>query len=292
LRTTSRALSALALIVALAGTAAAEDQPKPPAPSPAAAVSLEVSLTPDYTEGKYGTRHTTEILRVPLTVDWFVTDRLDFALTVPYLWEHGQSILALLGGRVGRAPNRIGLPPRGRRRALFDRPQTQDGLGDVLLDGTLVLLEEKNLFPEVATLGEVKFPTADSNKGLGTGEFDETVGLDLTKGLGESWTAYVDVSYTFVGSPPGTRVDDFFGWSVGLGYAVTRALRFTSYVDGSTVTVRNPLVEHRIEKAPNDVRLRVEYTPTKLVQLRLEGLTGLSGGTPTFGVSAGVTLRF
>jgi len=51
-------------------------------------------------------------------------------------------------------------------------------------------------------------------------------------------------------------------------------------------------VEHRIEKAPNDVRLRVEYTPTKLVQLRLEGLTGLSSGTPTFGVSAGVTLRF
>src|SRR2546430_497972 len=94
------------LIVALAGTAAAEDQPKPPAPSPAAAVSLEVSLTPDYTEGKYGTRHTTEILRVPLTVDWFVTDRLDFALTVPYLWEHGQSILALLGGResTDRAP--------------------------------------------------------------------------------------------------------------------------------------------------------------------------------------------
>jgi len=82
LRTTGRALSALALTVALAGTAAAEDQPKPPAPSPAAAVSLEVSLTPDYTEGKYGTRHTTQILRVPLTVDWFVTDRLDFALTV------------------------------------------------------------------------------------------------------------------------------------------------------------------------------------------------------------------
>ena len=76
MRTTGRALSALALTVALAGTAAAEDQPKPPAPSPAAAVSLEVSLTPDYTEGKYGTRHTTQILRVPLTVDWFVTDRL------------------------------------------------------------------------------------------------------------------------------------------------------------------------------------------------------------------------
>jgi hypothetical protein len=292
LRTTVRALFALALALALAGAAAAEDEPKPPAPSTAAAVSLEVSLAGEYTEGKYGTRHTTEILRVPLTVDWFVTDRLDFSLTVPYLWEHGQSILALLGGRGGRAQNGIGLPPRGRRQALFGRSHTEEGLGDVLLDGTFVLLEEKSLLPEVATLGEVKFPTADSNKGLGTGEFDETVGLDLTKGMGESWTTYVDLSYTFVGSPPGTRVDDFFGWSVGLGYAVTRALRFTGYVDGSTATVRNPLVEHRLEKAPRDVRLRVEYTPTKLVRLRLEGLYGLSSGTPAFGAIAGVTLRF
>lgn len=285
MRTTVCALIGLALALTMTRVATAEDPAQPLAAQTAKELGLSLSLTPNYSEGKYGTRHTTEILRVPLAVEWFVTDRLDFTLTVPYLWEHGQSILALLGGRVARAPHRINLPPRGRRRVQAARVQTEDGLGDVLLEGEFVLLEDRDLFPEVAALGEIKFPTADPGKGLGTGEFDETIGLDLTKRLGDSWTPYASLSYTFVGSPPGIHLDNFFGWSLGLGYDVTRTLRLTSSLDGSTAVTRT-------ETAPLDVRLGIAYSVTKMLRLRLEGLKGLSNGAPQLGVSAGLTLRF
>jgi hypothetical protein len=42
-------------------------------------------------------------------------------------------------------------------------------------------VEEKDLIPEIAPYVKIKFPTADSDRGLGTGEFDETIGVDLSK---------------------------------------------------------------------------------------------------------------
>jgi len=37
--------------------------------------------------------------------------------------------------------------------------------------------------PLVAITGRIKLPTADADSGLGTGEFDEGMGLELTKAL-------------------------------------------------------------------------------------------------------------
>src|SRR5207253_10138294 len=45
------------------------------------------------------------------------------------------------------------------------------------------ILEEKALIPEIAPYVTIKFPTADENRGLGTGEYDETIGVDLSKRL-------------------------------------------------------------------------------------------------------------
>jgi len=45
---------------------------------------------------------------------------------------------------------------------------TEHGLGDVLLKGQYVLLSEKAVLPEIAPYLKIKFPTADSDRGLGT----------------------------------------------------------------------------------------------------------------------------
>jgi hypothetical protein len=50
---------------------------------------------------------------------------------------------------------------------------------------------------------KIKFPTADPDKGLGTGEYDETIGVDLSKQLIGPLFGYVTVAYTFVGLSPG-----------------------------------------------------------------------------------------
>src|SRR5712691_584168 len=142
-------LACLTLILVGRGSANAQDQPKLSDDAEAKELGLTLSGTPEYTEGKYGTRHTTEILYVPFVVDWSVTDRFDLSLTLPYLREHGRNIFATIGGVIRT--------PAGRQSST-DRARTEEGLGDVLLEGNYVLLEEKDVSPEVRAFAEIKFP--------------------------------------------------------------------------------------------------------------------------------------
>src|SRR5262249_58759710 len=64
---------------------------------------VKLSLLPEYSEGKYGTGHTTQILEVPFRAEWSATDRLDVILTIPYLWVHGRGDTTIVNGRPGRA---------------------------------------------------------------------------------------------------------------------------------------------------------------------------------------------
>src|SRR5262249_15058667 len=66
-----------------------------------------LSLYPEYSEGTYGTRHTTQIVYAPLISEWSPTDRLDLRLTIPFLWERGREILALIGGGTARDAQRV-----------------------------------------------------------------------------------------------------------------------------------------------------------------------------------------
>jgi hypothetical protein len=59
----------------------------------------------------------------------------------------------------------------------------------MLLRVSYVVLEEREVVPEIAPYVKIKFPTADSDRGLGTGEFDETIGVDLSKRLIDRCTA-------------------------------------------------------------------------------------------------------
>jgi len=55
--------------------------------------------------------------------------------------------------------------------------------------GAIYVIEEGHLAPLVALTGRIKIPMADADRGLGTGEFDEGVGGELTKTLGGRWLA-------------------------------------------------------------------------------------------------------
>jgi hypothetical protein len=278
------ALIVAGLLMALAarGVADAEDVPKPSESRDARTLGLLLSTTADYSQGKYGSGHTTQILRVPSTLTWSATDRLDLTLTIPYLWEHGRDILATVGA------GSVWTSPRLRTRGITQRTQharTEDGLGDILVDGEYVLVEERDVIPEVSPFVGVKFPTADSSTGLGTGEFDETLGVSLSKTFGKRWTASADLLYTFVGSPRHTTLDNFFGWTVGVSYDVTPSLRLATYLDGATAVSRH-------DPNPLDLRFQVEYNITGIVALTAGASAGLSHGSGDFGVSAGIKLRF
>jgi outer membrane putative beta-barrel porin/alpha-amylase len=235
---------------------------------------VKLSLLPEYSEGKYGTGHTTQILEVPFRAEWSVTDRLDLSLTIPYLWMRGRGDTTIVNGRpvrvVGRRPGQV---------------TTEDGLGDILAEVGYTLLEEKGFVPDLTPFLEVKFPTADSSRGLGTGEFDEKIGFYVTKKVAQRWTTHVDLSYTFVGSPPHTALQNVFDWSVGLSYDATASLKLSGYIDGATAVSRT-------QQSPLDLRFRGEYQLTKHLQLTAESSVGLSHASPDFTFLAGIELRF
>src|SRR5262249_23301885 len=127
--------------------------------------SLSTSL--NYSRGGYGTAPDTTLVYVPFTLRAKPIERLTLGLTGPYLPPTPQNIIVTGGGVAGRKS--------------VTPAQTEDGLGDLLLKGEYVLPQEQQSLPEITASVKIKFPTADENKGLGTGEFDETIGVSFSK---------------------------------------------------------------------------------------------------------------
>ena len=268
MRTVWRGLLATALLL-LAGAAAAvaEDEPR----------WWSLSTSFNYSVGDYGTNDDTTLIYIPVTlgvrpVEWF-----SLRLTVPYIRQTSQNVVVTGGG----------VAVRKEGQGKLARPAestTEDGIGDVLLRGSFIVVKEGDLVPEIAPYLKIKFPTADEDRGLGTGEFDYTIGVDLSKRLVGDLYGYATLAYTFIGDPPGSEFDNSFGWSVGVSYAVTPPFSVFAFVDGATA----------ISDQPDPVELRVgaEYRLTKNVKLTGAVSRGLTDGAADWGISAGLALRF
>jgi hypothetical protein len=116
-----------------------------------------------------------------------------------------ESLLTLLGPtpRVLQA-----LEGRGRDRVLAPIPgEWETGLGDVRLAVEQDLSGGGARLHRVAGAVEVKAPTADEERRLGSGEWDGRVGL-----LGErrTWSAtfFWGAGWNLLGDPPGVELDD------------------------------------------------------------------------------------
>jgi len=237
-----------------------------------------LSTSFNYSKGDYGTNEDTELIYVPFTFG-VRFDRFGLGLTVPYLHQTSQNI-TVTGGGVAAKKNK----PTASMTTTAS--QTEDGLGDILLRAWYVVLQEQPLVPEIAPYVKIKFPTADEDRGLGTGEFDETIGVDLSKTfLDNRLTGYLSLAYTFIGSPSGADFDNTFGWSIGAAYGVTSSFSVFAFLDGATAIAPG-------QDDPLELRFGAEYRLTKAVKLTGSVMKGLSDGSADWGLSAGLALRF
>src|SRR5881296_1100944 len=257
----------VALILLSAAPVLAEDEPW-----------VKFSTSVNYSVGDYGTNKDTMIVYVPFTLGVRPLDRFWLSVTVPFIYQDTQNVV-LTGGGVASRKEQKG------KLAQPARATTESGLGDVLLKASVVVVEERDLIPEITPYVKIKFPTADKDRGLGTGEFDETVGVDLSKRLIGPVYGYVTVAYTFIGSPPGTDFRNSFGWSIGAAYALIPSLSFFAFLDGATAIAHG-------EDDPLELRVGAEFKITKGLKLTGTVTRGLSNGSPDWGISAGLTARF
>jgi outer membrane putative beta-barrel porin/alpha-amylase len=260
-------LTAVVLMLAAAAPAFAEDHPW-----------LSLSSSVNYTVGDYGTDKDTTIVYVPFTLGVSPIDRLWLSVTVPFIYQSNQNVV-LTGG---------GVASRREQKGKLAKPSssaTEEGLGDVLGKVSLVVLREGTVLPEIEPYVKIKFPTADRDRGLGTGEFDETFGVDLSKNLVGDLYGYLSLAYTFIGDPPGSDLHDSFGWSVGAAYGIVPAVSLFAFLDGATSVAPG-------QDGPLEVRVGAELRITRVLKLTGSVTRGLSDGSPDWGVSAGLGLKF
>lgn len=254
----------------------------------------QVSSSAFYSSGDFGTTTTTKSLYVPFTIKRLFENG-SLALTIPYVSIESDGSVTFIGGepqgqnrrRRGRGSSGSGSGGSGGSNIPGIAPTrtTRSGLGDIILSGRYFVLDEGDWLPSVAATGFVKFPTADENEGLGTGEYDGGLGAELAKFLTNDLVLYLDGGYTFIGSPPGTSLNNQWNYDIGLGYYLTDDLIASVYYE-EWRAVSDTGVN------PRDVFASLQYTVFQWLRLTASGLVGLSDGAPDYGVSGGLSLRF
>ncbi len=161
----------------------------------------------DYSTGKYGQSQSTDITYIPFIAKYETGDTT-FKLTVPWLKITGpgdvvgSDALVVLGNT--------------------NRPTTtESGLGDIVFSATHTIAQFGEGNPFILDLtGKVKFATASTSKGLGTGENDYSVVLDAYKPLNNTFTLFGDVGYKLTGDPAGLNLNNVWFGTAGLSYKI------------------------------------------------------------------------
>lgn len=246
-----------------------------PVPAPAES-DWRLSASVNYETGDYGTGIDTDTLYMPLTIKRYLT-RGNVSLTVPYIRQTNTGLVTVIDG--------VGVKIR-RKRVLITE-NTESGLGDIILRGGLYLLDSPR--HGLTLTGRIKLPTADEEKGLGTGEFDETVGLEFAALLRPPWTLYLDTYYTFIGEPPGADFKNRFSFDMGLGRQLTESVSGSLYYEESTSIVEGT-ENLRDIMASIEVRLN-KFKASRDVRLFVGAYVGLTQSSPDYGLSVGLSVK-
>lgn len=143
-----------------------------------------------YSTGDYGQGIDTSIYYFPFSYD-FNAANWNFKVAVAHMQVSGLGNVLVNVGGIGRNDT----------DAVIDQnlqSTTTKGVGDTVLTATYQLPALSTSAPFIDLGFEVKLPTADENKGHGTGEADYGVQVDLYQLLGDN-TLFATAGYKFRG---------------------------------------------------------------------------------------------
>jgi hypothetical protein len=256
---------------------------------------LSLGLGFEYANGKYGTDFTTDSIFVPVTVAVYPTKRLDFSVEIPYVYQSSSAVVAGMfrGAQMHTmtstmaATTLVGIGPFGpgmTTASAANVKQSQSGLGDITAKGGYILVAEEGYIPKVRPFAFVKFPTADKDKFLGTGEFDGGFGVEVAKWFAD-WYTFGELGYTFQGKSSVIDVKNYLGYTIGAGYQVTENFRPMFMFKGATPPAEG-------SSALLEARLKLKYQVT--VNTGIDGYLskGITTSSPDYGVGVAAYMDF
>lgn len=285
-------------------------------PQQAAERNWQLSFTPSYSHGNFGTNTTSEFIYAPFSIRRLFS-KGDISLVIPSVTAITDGRTTVVGNTAFRIDDNSGSNsgsggggrsddncrrdnsgsgnnndvPCGTTTRIAGQKVTTTGIGDVILRGRYYLVEEQDYVPLIAVTARLKLPTANASQGLGTGELDHGYGVEISKLIGTSWLVFFDGGYNFIGDPDrgdgsgrlGLR--NQYWYDVGTGYYITKDLLTSVYFE-----------EYRalVPGLPNarDVFFSSNYRLSPAWRLNGGVAVGLSNGAPDYVVSMGTSYRF
>jgi hypothetical protein len=239
---------------------------------------FSVSVGFDRSSGKYGSNRTSNSLSVPVTLS-YDTDNYGFALTASYLRQTGPAG-TFAGSRVR---------PVGVANPIV----SESGFGDITGSVTRYLISDDETGISVDLKGEIKFATANQNRGLGTGKNDysaeATVNKDYTT-FGMSGT----LGYSVLGSPGSIVINgiqqniilhNIFYGSVGAMYNMSESTK-------AELVYNKQQAPEIGEYQQKDITATLNFKLNKEKSLHIYVLRGLAKGSPDWGSGASVSTSF
>lgn len=254
-----------------------------------------VGLGFEFSSGKYGTNTTTDSLLVPFTVVYSPTNRLGLSLEIPFAYQsNGNVISSVAMGAGGMQGSRASMLAAGSMGGSMngglspvsagDRNSSESGLGDINLKAAYILVPEKDAVPQVRPSVFVKFPTADKNKSLGTGEFDEGFAVEVSKWFGK-WNPFAEVGYTVQGRTPLLPLRNYMTYNAGTGYQVTDRFRPLVFIKGSSPPADG-------SSSLLEVRLKLKFQATTHTGIDGYLSKGITTNSPDYGTGLSVYYDF
>jgi hypothetical protein len=248
----------------------------------------------EFSSGKYGTNTRTDTIYAPFTVMASPTDRLGVSLEIPFVYQSNGNVVSSIarGGMQGSKTTMLSAggmggmsgSGSGMSSSSVGANQSESGLGDIILKAGYILLPEKDSMPQIRPTAFVKFPTADKNKSLGTGEFDEGIAVEISKWFGD-WNPFAEAGYTVQGKSAQLSLKNYMAYNAGIGYQVAESFRSLLLVKGSTSPAdgASSLLE---------VRLKLKYQATKHTGIDGYVAKGITTNSPDYGTGLAVFYDF
>lgn len=239
----------------------------------------------EFSTGKYGADTRTNAVFVPLSVAVFPSDRLDFFLELPFIYQSNNNVVTSLGGSMHGSQTSSGSTTMmGSGSGMGGGGMGESGIGDITLKAGYVLFQEGDSLPQIRPNIFVKFPTADKNKSLGTGEFDGGVAVEFWKWF-EKLGTFAEAGYAIQGKSSSIPLKNYLYYSAGAGYQLSDSFRPMLILKGSTEPVAgvDPLLEARV---------KLRYQSSKQVGLEGYLAKGITKSSPEFGTGIAVYYDF
>lgn len=258
-------LLALLLTTAITAPARAEETADIDTDGP---IKYKLTTGADYSRGDYGDTEDTEVWYVPVTGK-AMYNNWTAKVTVPWLRIKGPG--AVVGSGDGSVTSAGGAAVT-----------TEEGMGDVVA-ALMYTFDFDEITTSLDVTGKIKFPTADEDKGLGTGETDYTLGAEVTKMIGKA-NVSAGLSRKFVGSNATLNLHDVWIASVGAGYKLTSDLDVGVSYDWRQSASNG--------EQPRDATLYASYKLTPKVNIQVYGVKGFSDASADAGGGLMVGYKF